>query len=74
MKMDSRRFLFLQGLATPFFRELAADLRHSGASVHRVNFRMGDKFWWRGPAINYRSGLEKLPEFPAWAGMAGFMT
>ena len=63
MTMHSRRFLFLQGLATPFFRELAKDLRRSGASVHRVNFRMGDKFWWRGPAINYRSSLEKLPEF-----------
>jgi len=63
MNMSGRRFLFLQGLATPFFRELAKDLRGSGASVHRVNFRMGDKFWWRGPAMDYRGALEKLPGF-----------
>ena len=61
--MTDRRFLFLQGLATPFFRELAKDLRDTGAVVHRVNFRMGDKFWWTGPATDYQGTLEGLPEF-----------
>lgn len=61
--MKERRFLFLQGLATPFFRELAKDLRRTGASVDRINFRTGDKLWWSGPAIDYRGDLDGLPAF-----------
>ena len=61
--MKDRRFLFLQGLATPFFRELGEDLRRAGASVDRVNFRTGDKLWWSGPAIDYRGDLDGLPAF-----------
>lgn len=61
--MKNRRFLFLQGLATPFFRELAHDLRSAGASVDRINFRAGDKLWWTGPAIDYRGKVDDLPEF-----------
>lgn len=61
--MKERRFLFLQGLATPFFRELARDLQSAGASVDRVNFRTGDKLWWSGPAMSYRGSLSELPSF-----------
>ena len=61
--MKDRRFLFLQGLATPFFGALAEDLRRTGASVDRVNFRTGDKLWWSGPAIDYRGDLDGLPAF-----------
>jgi len=61
--MNDRHFLFLQGLASPFFRELAADLRKAGASVDRVNFRTGDKLYWSGPAIDYRGKLDELPAF-----------
>lgn len=61
--MKDRHFLFLQGLATPFFRALAQDLRSAGASVDRINFRAGDKLWWSGPAIDYRGDLDSLPDF-----------
>lgn len=61
--MKDRRFLFLQGLATPFFGALAQDLRSAGASVDRINFRAGDKLWWSGPATDYRGKLDDLPEF-----------
>jgi len=63
MMRNDRRFLFLQGLATPFFRELAKELRRAGASVDRVNFRTGDKLWWSGKAIDYRGDLDGLPAF-----------
>lgn len=61
--MQDRRFLFLQGLASPFFRELAKDLRSNGASVDRVNFRTGDKLYWSGPSVDFRGTLEELPSF-----------
>jgi capsular polysaccharide export protein len=63
MSVRDQRFLFLQGLATPFFRELAKDLRHRGAEVDRVNFRGGDKLWWSGPATDFRARLQELPSF-----------
>ncbi len=65
MSLDRQSFLILQGLATPFFGELAKDLRRQGASVARVNFRGGDKLWWSGPAFDYRGRIEALPEFYA---------
>jgi capsular polysaccharide export protein len=60
---SGRRFLFLQGLATPFFGALAAHLRSRGAFVERVNFRTGDRLWWKGPARNFRGKLGDLPDF-----------
>lgn len=65
MSVKQQRFLFLQGLATPFFRELAKDLRNRGANVDRVNFRGGDKLWWSGPATDFRGHAEELPDFYA---------
>lgn len=58
-----RKFLFLQGLASPFFGALAAHLAQAGAEILRVNFRTGDKIWWRGPAVNFRGHLKDLPDF-----------
>jgi capsular polysaccharide export protein len=63
MSLSEQRFLFLQGLASPFFSELAKDLRSQGATVGRVNFRGGDKLWWSGPATDYRGRIEELPAF-----------
>jgi len=37
-------FLVLQGLASPFFNQLATNLAQAGGRVHRVNFCGGD--WW----------------------------
>lgn len=43
---DSRRFLFLQGPHGPFFRQLGAMLRLTGAEVARVGFNAGDRVFW----------------------------
>jgi len=58
-----RRFLFLQGLASPFFGKLASHLAKAGAETLRVNFRTGDKLWWQGPSLDFRGRLEELPLF-----------
>ncbi len=63
MNIRNQRFLFLQGLASPFFGELAKDLRSRGAEVSRVNFRGGDKLWWPGPATDFGDCLPALPDF-----------
>ncbi|PID50136.1 MAG: capsular biosynthesis protein [Proteobacteria bacterium] len=41
----SRRFLFLQGAATPFFRDLSAAIQKQGHTVFRVNFCGGDSLY-----------------------------
>jgi capsular polysaccharide export protein len=43
---DSRSFLFLQGPHGPFFRQLAAMLRQTGAQTWRVGFNAGDRAFW----------------------------
>ncbi|WP_404711419.1 capsule biosynthesis protein [Sphingomonas sp. MMS24-J13] len=62
--MPRREFLFLQGLAGPFFSRLGQALAERGHGVHRVNFNGGDKIYWRGPnAVDYRWGLGRWPSF-----------
>lgn len=59
-----RRVLFLQGLASPFFRRLGKRLEASGAEVHKINICPGDGlFWpfWR--AVSYRGRLRDWPRF-----------
>ena len=59
-----RQFLFLQGLAGPFFRRLGDALAARGHGVHRVNFHGGDwLFWRRSGANNYRGGLQGWPAY-----------
>jgi capsular polysaccharide export protein len=53
MKYHGRNFLFLQGLATPFFNALGKHLREQGASTLRVNFCPGDELYWDGPAVKF---------------------
>jgi len=61
-----KEFLFLQGLAGPFFSHLGEALVAAGNGVHRVNFNGGDKLYWKLPgAIDYRGSLEKWPRFLA---------
>ena len=61
-----RSYLFLQGLATPFFTRLADRLRADGHAVHRVNFCAGDAaYWGTRPAWNFRRGLPGLADFLA---------
>ncbi len=60
----TRHFLFLQGVASPFFPRLADRLRRAGQRVTRINFCAGDALYWglRG-AIAYRGTLAQLPDF-----------
>ena len=64
MTARPRQFLFLQGLAGPFFQRLGQALAQAGHGVHRVNFHGGDLVYWRGPgAVNYRGGRGGWPTF-----------
>jgi capsular polysaccharide export protein len=61
-----RRFLFLQGLAGPFFGRLASALQQSGHGIERVNFHGGDRVFWPLPgAIDYQGRPEDWPDFLA---------
>ena len=61
-----REFLFLQGLAGPFFGRLGRALAAAGHGVHRVNFHGGDKLFWplRG-AVDFAGRPEAWPGFLA---------
>lgn len=59
-----RVFLFLQGVASPFFPRLADRLISRGHRVCRVNFCAGDAMLWgRRQAYNYRGKREDLTLF-----------
>ncbi|MYZ45495.1 capsule biosynthesis protein [Schauerella aestuarii] len=59
-----RSFLFLQGVCSPFFSELAAALRQSGSAVARINFTSGDNAFWKGrDAVSFRRPLDQLAPF-----------
>jgi capsular polysaccharide export protein len=63
-RVPRREFLFLQGLAGPFFSRLGQELADRGHGVHRVNFNGGDKVYWQsGNAVDYRWGLRRWPHF-----------
>jgi capsular polysaccharide export protein len=60
----TRRFLFLQGVCSPFFMRLAARLLAEGYDVVKVNFNVGDVVYWRGAkSINFRGRPENLRDF-----------
>ena len=62
--MPRREYLFLQGLAGPFFSRLGSALADAGHGVHRINFSGGDKLYWKLPgAVDYRFGLKRWPAF-----------
>jgi len=56
-------FLFLQGIATPFFSDLGRALRARGHAVRRINLCPGDWLFWRGEADNYRGRREAWGEY-----------
>jgi len=66
---SERTFLFLQTLATPFFRRLAKKLEARGAKVLRINLNGGDLLMWGGGGINYRGTFADWLRF-----LAGIMT
>ncbi len=44
--MSKRRFLFLQGVCSPFFARLADRLMADGHTVFKINFNAGDAAYW----------------------------
>lgn len=63
--MFVRKFLFLQGMATPFFKEMANTLHHQGHEVFRVNFCGGDRLFStkNGTTWDYTAPISELPEW-----------
>ncbi|MBK1662394.1 capsular polysaccharide export protein, LipB/KpsS family [Paracraurococcus ruber] len=61
-----RRFLFLQGPISPFFREVAAGLRALGHATRRINLSLGDRLFWDGSfATDYTGTPADWPGFVA---------
>ncbi len=59
-----KRFLFLQGVSSPFFARLAYSLIAEGHVVFKVNFNCGDAVYWRPRrAWNFRSAATALPDW-----------
>lgn len=58
-----RRFLFLQGLASPFAFHLAVALRNAGADITKVHFCGGDVIFWPGVGQFYRKPLDQWPAY-----------
>lgn len=58
-------FLFLQGVNSPFFADLAEALKADGQSVQRVNFTAGDCVFWRrnGSAVRCKLPAQDLQAF-----------
>lgn len=61
-QLKVRKFLFLQGMASPFFSRLAIALKTHGHEVYRINFCGGDlAFSFGHQAWNYQMEMEALP-------------
>jgi capsular polysaccharide export protein len=59
-----RSFLFLQGLATPFWVQLADEISGRGHIVNRINLCGGDRlFWRRRGALDYRGRFSGWRKF-----------
>lgn len=63
MNYRGRTFLFLQGLATPYFDALGRQLRERGAETLRVNFCPGDELYWHGPSVRFTGKQDELRSF-----------
>lgn len=62
--MMPRNFLFLQGVATPFFKELSSAIRQEGHQTYKVNFCGGDSLF-SGKKNVWRYN-QPLDEFSLW--------
>ena len=66
MKRQGRTFLFLQGVCSPFYRQLARRLTADGHRVVKVNYTGGDLAYWSrdaGESHAFRGPLDTLPDF-----------
>lgn len=61
--MIPRHFLFLQGLRSPFFLRLANALLNQNLRVSKINFTVGDYFYWSGQAHSCQASLEELDQY-----------
>lgn len=61
---QSRSFLLLQGVSSPFFSRLATALIQQGHRVHKVSFNAGDVVYWLPRRSNwFKQDLSELPDF-----------
>lgn len=61
---SKRKILFLQGVASPFFDQLANALLERKATVYKINFCGGDCFYWQKKIHwNFSDTLDNLPKF-----------
>jgi len=61
---QSRSFLLLQGVSSPFFSRLATALIQQGHHVHKVSFNAGDAVYWLPRRSNwFGQDLSALPDF-----------
>ncbi len=61
---QTRSFLFLQGVCSPFFARLADSLQGEGHRVFKIHFNAGDWLYWAGRSSwNYRGSLARLGDF-----------
>ncbi len=59
-----RHFLFLQGVSSPFFKQLAKLLRAAGHCVTKISFNMGDvAYWVPAQSVWFRQPEAALPAF-----------
>lgn len=59
-----RHFLFLQGVSSPFFKQLAKQLCAAGHRVTKISFNMGDVAYWApAQSVWFRQPLEAFPAF-----------
>ena len=59
-----KRFLFLQGVSSPFFAHLAEQVKAAGHTVWKVNFNCGDAAYWRqAGAWSFRHDVSLLPHW-----------
>lgn len=60
----TRHFLFLQGVASPFFGRLADHLRARGERITKINFCAGDRaYWGTRLAVSYRGTVDRLDDY-----------
>jgi capsular polysaccharide export protein len=61
-----RHLVFLQGMPSPFYRQIAQHLKEAGWRVTRINLCTGDWLFWHGEdAIAYRGRRSQWPKFIA---------
>lgn len=64
MSNSKRSYLFLQGVCSPFFLQLAERLMKNGHAVSKINFNNGDAAYWNGKhAWAFRKRVAQLPHF-----------